>query len=100
MRPPPISNHLTETPKLFVNALYSRLNPYFTRLDFPRSVGSLSRTVAGNQAYRFLDTHLIQTPHYQGQFALSLGKESPYIFSKFNPLNPFTAGVLDGGLLR
>ena len=29
-------------------------------------------------------THLIQTPHYYGQFALSLGKESPYIFSKFN----------------
>ena len=24
---------------------------------------------------------LIQTPHYYGQFALSLGKESPYIFS-------------------
>ena len=29
-------------------------------------------------------THLIQTPHYYGQFALSLGKESPHIFSKFN----------------
>ena len=28
---------------------------------------------------------LIQTPYYYGQFALSLGKESPYIFSKFNP---------------
>ena len=27
------------------------------------------------------DTHLIWTPHYYGQFALSLGKESPYIFS-------------------
>ena len=26
-------------------------------------------------------------PHYYGQFALSMGKESPYIFSKFNPLN-------------
>ena len=26
----------------------------------------------------------MQTPHYYGQFALSLGKESPYIFSKFN----------------
>ena len=30
------------------------------------------------------DTHLIRTPHYYGQFALSLGKESPYIFSKFS----------------
>ena len=25
----------------------------------------------------FTDTRLIQTPHYYGQFALSLGKESP-----------------------
>ena len=25
--------------------------------------------------------------HYFGQFALSLGKESPHIFSKFNLLN-------------
>ena len=36
-------------------------------------------------------TLLIQTPHYYGQFALSLGKESPYIFSKFNPLNTDTS---------
>ena len=26
-----------------------------------------------------------------GQFALSLGKENPYIFSKFNPLNTDTS---------
>ena len=26
-------------------------------------------------------------PRSYGQFALSLGKESPYIFSKFYPLN-------------
>ena len=36
---------------------------------------------------RFTDTRLIRTPHYYGQFALSLGKESPYIFFKFDPLN-------------
>ena len=29
--------------------------------------------------------HLIRTLHFYGQFALSLGKESPYIVSKFNP---------------
>ena len=40
---------------------------------------------------RFTDTHLIRTPHYYGQFALSLGKESPYIFSKFNPVNTDTS---------
>ena len=35
----------------------------------------------------FIGTHLIQTPHYHGQFALSLGKQRPYIFSKFNLLD-------------
>ena len=40
------------------------------------------------------DTRLIRTPHFYGQFAVSLGKESPYIFSKVNPL--FT----DTSLLR
>ena len=30
---------------------------------------------------RFTDTRLIRTSHYCGQFALSLGKESPYIFT-------------------
>ena len=41
---------------------------------------------------RFTNTGLIRTPHYMyyGQFALSLGKESPYILSKFNPLNTDT----------
>ena len=28
--------------------------------------------------------------HYYGPFSLSLGKESPYIFSKFNPVNTDT----------
>ena len=32
----------------------------------------------------------LRTPHYYGQFALSLGKESPYIFSKFNLVNADT----------
>ena len=27
---------------------------------------------------RFTDTHLIGTPHYYEQFAVSVGKESPY----------------------
>ena len=35
---------------------------------------------------RFTDTRFVWTPHYYGQFAVSLGKESPYISSKFNPL--------------
>ena len=32
----------------------------------------------------------LQTPLHYRQFDLSLGKESPYIFSKFNPLNTDT----------
>ena len=39
---------------------------------------------------RFTDNHFIQTPHYYSQFALSLGNETPYIFSKFNPLHTDT----------
>ena len=34
-----------------------------------------------------MDTRLIWTPCYYGQFALAPRKESPYIFSKFNLLN-------------
>ena len=37
-----------------------------------------------------LDTLLIRTPHFYGQFALSLGKQSPYILSKSNPLDTDT----------
>ena len=39
---------------------------------------------------RFTDSRLIRTLHYYEQFALSLGKESPHIFSKFNSLNTDT----------
>ena len=37
------------------------------------------------QAISTVKPRLIRTPHYYGQFALSLGKEIPYIVSKFNP---------------
>jgi len=39
---------------------------------------------------RHTGTRLFLTPHFYEQFALSLRKESPYIFSKFNPLNTDT----------
>ena len=35
----------------------------------------------------FMDTRLKWTPHYYRKIALSLGKESPYNFSKFHSLN-------------
>ena len=36
--------------------------------------------------FRYSQTVRTRTPHYYGQFALSLRKENPYIFSKFNLL--------------
>ena len=52
----------------------------------------------------FADTCLILTPHYYGQFALSLGKQSLYIFSYFNLMNTDTfygslSVCVKGGLL-
>ena len=44
----------------------------------------------------FNDTHLIWTPYYYRQFALSLGKESPYIF--LNTDNPFNTDTFHGPL--
>ena len=44
-------------------------------------------TLQSNSALR---TRLIRTRHYYGQFALYLGKENPYIFSKFILLNTNT----------
>ena len=37
--------------------------------------------------FKYCQTVRTRTAHYYGQFALSLRKESPYIFSKFNRLN-------------
>ena len=46
-----------------------------------------------------LDTLSIRTPHFYGEFALSLGKQSPYNLSKFNRLNtdtPFIRTLFHG----
>ena len=45
-------------------------------------------------AYTLISLQLnpaLRTPHHYGQFALFLGKESPYIFSKFIPFNTDTS---------
>ena len=49
------------------------------------SVWNKNWTTRSNQALR--------TPHCCGQFSLSLGKETPHVFSKFNPLN--TEGAIE-----
>ena len=55
-------------------------------MHIPAAVQKETNTVK----LRFTDTRLIRTPHYYGQFPLSLGWESPYIFSKFSPVNTET----------
>ena len=40
--------------------------------------------------------HTSRTSRYYGQFALCSLKESPYIFSKFNPLNMDTFYRING----
>ena len=42
------------------------------------------------RCWRVQSNPALRTPHYHGKFALPLGKESPYIFSKFKPLNTDT----------
>ena len=42
---------------------------------------------------RFTNTRLIRTPHYYAQLVMSLGKESPYILTLFNPLNTSLRGA-------
>ena len=45
----------------------------------------------GNSLFKNVKlTRLIWTPHYYGQFAVSPGKETQYIFSKFNQLDTDT----------
>ena len=56
------------------------------RLDMRQFIRRFFSTVKP----RSTDTRLIRKPHYHGQFAMSLGKESPYIFSLFDSLNTVT----------
>ena len=63
--------------------------------DYDNNIGDCRRHIVSTRTtvkLSFTDTLLIQTPHYYGQFSLSLGKENPYIFSKFTSLNMDTYG--------
>ena len=40
-----------------------------------------------------LKPRVIRKPRYYGQFSISLGKEYPYIFSKFNLINTDTPSI-------
>ena len=43
--------------------------------------------------FKYSQTVRTRIPHYYRQFALSLRKESPHSFSKFNPLNTDTPSI-------
>ena len=51
---------------------------------------SLLASIGCTVKLRFKNTRLVQTPHYYGQFSLSLVKVSPHIFFKFNPIKTDT----------
>ena len=70
--------------------------------DYDNNTGDCRRHIVSTRTtvkLSFTDTLLIQTPHYYGQFSLSLGKENPYIFSKFTSLNMDTSLIITGSLL-
>ena len=70
---------------------YQALNPYVRLVHSVNATSMLKvmlfRCTVDSQS---MNTLFMQSAHYYGQFALSLGKESPYIFSKFNLLNTDT----------
>ena len=72
-----------------------RINKMITKEKMPWSFIKFSQLILKGNVCRSLWRictcilglkRLIWTPYYYRQFVLSLGKESPYIFSKFNPL--------------
>ena len=57
----------------------------------PRDAKKASITGSGRlQKCKILANPGLRTPHYYGQFAVSLGRESAYTVSKFNPPNADT----------
>ena len=63
-----------------------------SRLGWPQLASAGISLYRGSPVLDFIhvqsnpaDTRLIRTPHYYKQFALSLGKESPYIFQLIQP---------------
>ena len=75
--------------------VFNTVEPRFTDTRLIRTPRYITNSLLcpwGKKAPTFSlnSTHLIRIPRYYGQFALSLGKESPYILSKFHPLNTDT----------
>ena len=73
------------------SALDNQLNQQASRELVINLAPSLLASIGCAFKLRFKDTRLVRTPHYYGQFSLSLVKVSPYIFSKFDPLNTDTS---------
>ena len=82
----PICKKIQSNPALRTPAEYGHLIYITDSLLCPWGKNTLT--------FSLKSTHLIRTSHYYGQFAVSLGKENPYIFSKVNPLNTDTSLLL------
>ena len=88
-------NFTRKTPRRLWNFSTAKCGSYLRAAFISLKAGRKTRTVLTMVLLR--SNPALQTPHYHGQFALSLGKESPYILSKFNPLNTDTfSGPLKG----
>ena len=72
------------------SALDNQLNQQASRELVINLAPSLLASIGCAFKLRFKDTRLARTPHYYGQFSLSLVKVSPHIFFKFNPINTVT----------
>jgi len=70
---------LTRDPSLIWNTLHVRYQKFFSEKS-----NSMILVEKITVKLCFTNTSPIWTPHYYRQFALSLGKERPYIFSKLN----------------
>ena len=66
--------------------LILRYSEWLTSKCFIALYRSIEWDAMYKEKTRYMETVLIRTTRYYGQFALSLGKERSYIFSKLNPL--------------
>lgn len=70
--------------KALSNATYTKEEALALEKEIRDALNRTRGKIVSTVKFCLKDTHLIRTPRYYGQFALPLGKESPYIFCKFS----------------
>ena len=79
-KPSLLPHHL---PALLLASFFARSLTLAPRSLLLNRTETLATQAINTVEPRFTDTHLIQTPRYYVQFALPLGKESPFIIVHF-----------------